>query len=61
MNLKKEINGIRITSYIRSPNIVELIDAQNFQALRAFEFNEQTKDKFDEFLVKLESILLKYR
>ena len=55
--LKKEINTIRITSHSRSPNIVELIDSQNFQALRAFEFNEQTKEEFDKFLVKLESAI----
>jgi len=58
--LKKEINGIRITSHSRSPNIVELVDSQNFQALRAFEFNEQTKDEFTNFLKKLEITLKNY-
>ena len=57
--LKKEINGIRITSHSRSPNIVELVDSQSFQAIRAFEFNEQTKDEFTNFLRKLEVTLKK--
>jgi len=41
--------------------MIELVDVQNFQALRVFEFNEQTKDEFMTFLRKLEIILYNYR
>lgn len=58
--ISKPINGIRLLSTQRSPNMVELSNAQTFQALRVFEFNEQTKEEFDNFTAKLEPILLKY-
>jgi len=58
--ISQEIKAIRLLSTSRSPNMIELSDAQTFQAIRVFEFNEQTKEKFDDFLIKLEPILLKY-
>lgn len=58
--ISKPINGIRLLSTSRSPNMVELSDAQTLQALRVFEFNTQTKEEFDKFTTKLEPILLKY-
>ncbi len=56
----QEIKAIRLLSTSRSTNMIELSNAQTLQAIRVFEFNEQTKEKFDEFLTKLEPILLKY-
>jgi hypothetical protein len=58
--LSKSIHGIRISSTSRSPNMIELSDAQTFQAIRVFEFNTQTKEEFDTFVKKLESIILTY-
>lgn len=58
--ISQPINGIQISSTSRSSNMVELSDTQTLQALRVFEFNEQTKEEFDKFTTKLEPILLKY-
>jgi len=58
--LSKSINGIRLLGTSRSSNIVELSDAQTFQAIRVFEFNEQSKEEFDRFVKKLEPIILRY-
>ncbi len=58
--LAKPINGIRLLGTSRSSNMVELSDAQTFQAIRVFEFNTQTKEEFDTFLKKLEPIILEY-
>lgn len=58
--ISEPIDGIRLVGTSRSPNMVELSDAQTLQALRVFEFNEQTKEEFDKFTAKLEPILLKY-
>lgn len=58
--IKESVSPIRITSTSRSPNIVELVDAQSFQALRVFEFNFQTKEEFIHFLQKLEITLVEY-
>ena len=58
--ISKPINGIRLLGTSRSPNMVELSDAQTFQALRVFEFNEQTKEEFDKFTGKLEQIIIKH-
>lgn len=38
--------------------MIELVDLQSFQALRVFEFNEQTKDEFINFLKKLQVALV---
>ncbi len=57
--VKDTIAPIRLTSSSKSPNMIELVDVQNFQALRVFEFNEQTKDEFSNFLKKLEVFLFK--
>jgi len=54
------INAIKLLSTSRSPNMIELSDAQTLQTLRIFEFNESTKEIFDEFLIKLEAFILKY-
>lgn len=58
--MSEPLTPIRITSSNRSSNMVELVDVQSFQALRVFEFNEQTKDEFILFCKKLESAIINY-
>lgn len=56
--IEKPINSIRVVSARRSPNMIELSDAQTLQPIRVFEFNEPTEIEFDKFLNKLEFVIL---
>ena len=58
--MSEPLAPIRVTSTNRSPNMVELADAQTFQALRVLEFNKKTKDEFVLFCKKLEDVVMSY-
>ncbi len=56
----KSVNSMRIVGSGRSPNMIELSEAQTFRAVRVFEFNEQTKEEFEKFLQKIGITLLEF-